>query len=133
MNNKFISTGCILAALAVALGAFGAHGLKSIATEKILNTFETAVRYQMYHSIALIITGILMNFNKCKLLVLAGWLFCFGIFLFSASLYFLVFFQANNNETMNWLGAITPLGGVSFIAGWVILALAFLKLNGRKN
>jgi uncharacterized membrane protein YgdD (TMEM256/DUF423 family) len=113
-----LMSGSILGFLSVALGAFGAHALKDfLAANQRLATFETAVQYQMYHSLALIATGILalvlpkIDFGWIGLLFLAG------IFIFSGSLYLLC------ATGIRWLGAITPLGGVSFLAAWLWLAI----------
>lgn len=122
-----IAAGALFAALAVGLGAFGAHGLKAVASEKTLDTFETAVRYQFYHAVALILTGLLAHWQSSKLLKWAGIFFIAGIILFCCSLYLLVVFQTKGNETMNWLGAVTPFGGVAFISGWLLLAAAFMR------
>lgn len=108
--------GALLAGIGVATGAFGAHGLKSMVTADRLAVFETAVRYQMYHAFAILFVGMLMQSRSGLDLSLAGWLFLAGIVLFSGSLYVLVL------ADMRSLGMITPLGGVAFIAGWLVLA-----------
>ena len=110
--------------LAVAFGAFGAHALKDILTTTGRSeTFDLAVRYHFYHTLALLATGILMEkFPKLKT---SSWLFSGGIIIFSGSLYTL----ALTNQT--WWGAVTPFGGALFIAGWAALGLTFLK--SQKN
>ncbi|MBN8834674.1 MAG: hypothetical protein ABS68_13565 [Niastella sp. SCN 39-18] len=130
MHKSFLQTGAVLAALSVALGAFAAHGLKKIAQEHTLTIFETGVRYQFYHVIALILTGILYAQYPNKKMYLAGILFLAGIFLFSGSLYALTFLQVKNMEGFTAIGAITPLGGLCFMAGWLMLALG-LHTKGK--
>lgn len=123
MNQRTILiTGGVLAGMAVAIGAFGAHGLKEILTaNQRAETFELAVKYQFYHSFALLITGLLMNFYGDRKLRLAGVFFLIGIILFSGSLYIL------SLTGITKLGAVTPLGGVGFIVGWVLLVLGVAK------
>jgi len=113
--------GCFMAGLGVAAGAFGAHALKQRLAPDLLAVFETGVRYQMYHALGLLAVALAsdrwpgMNFNP------AGWLFLIGIILFSGSLYALCL------TGMRALGAITPLGGLSFLAAWTLLAWEVLK------
>ncbi|MEP6711685.1 MAG: DUF423 domain-containing protein, partial [Ferruginibacter sp.] len=92
-------------------------------------TFETAVRYQFYHVFALFITAILYKDFKFKTTLFAGYLFITGIFLFSGSLYFLAFLQAFVKPGYTWVGALTPLGGVAFIGGWILLFISFFRRN----
>lgn len=120
--KKAVMTGAIFGATAVALGAFGAHGLKNVLSEKGLAIFETAVRYQMYHAIALLLTGLLLSQHASPKWHWASTLFVVGIIVFSGSLYALTFTEAMGWEGYRWLGAITPLGGLSFIIGWILLA-----------
>lgn len=121
----FIQSGALLGLLGVALGAFGAHALRTFLTAaNRLDTFETAVRYQFYHALALVLVGLLMqsfgtNPATVKLLGWAGNSFLIGTLIFSGSLYLLCF------TGITWLGAITPLGGVALIAGWALLLWAF--------
>jgi uncharacterized membrane protein YgdD (TMEM256/DUF423 family) len=115
--NKFAALGCLSAAIGVGAGAFGAHGLKSALAPEMLVVYETAVRYQMYHAFALIITGLLFRPSNSKSTI-AGWCFAIGTALFSGSLYLM------SLSGIRWLGAITPLGGVAFIAGWLTLAVS---------
>jgi uncharacterized membrane protein YgdD (TMEM256/DUF423 family) len=124
MANNFLKTAFLLAALAVGLGAFGAHALRELIDERSLQTYQTAVQYHFIHVIALIITSILLKEGSSKWYVKAGYLFLVGIILFSGSLYTLTFFKAASVTNMNWLGAITPLGGLCFIAGWLSLFAA---------
>jgi len=126
MHKGFISTAAILGALSVALGAFAAHGLKEKLDVATLQVFETAVRYQFYHVFALLATGILYKEFEGKLLSTAGKLFITGIILFSGSLYLLCY-TIYAGSKMGWLGAVTPVGGVAFIAGWLLLFAAVVK------
>jgi uncharacterized membrane protein YgdD (TMEM256/DUF423 family) len=124
MNKKMISIAAIIGAASVMLGAFGAHALKEKLSPENLQIFETAVRYQFYHAFALLATGILYKEFPGKLLQWAGSLFIAGIILFSGSLYLLTGIQG-----MRWIGAITPIGGLCFITGWILLALGAAKKN----
>lgn len=115
-------TGAILAGLAVAFGAFGAHMLEDMVSADRLVTFETGVKYQMYHALALLVIGWISReapgtFNS------VGYCFIAGILVFSGSLYILVLTDTG------WLGAITPIGGIAFIAGWILLAVKSIQLN----
>ena len=118
-----LSSGAALALLAVLSGAFAAHGLKTILDTQQLALFETAARYQMYHALALLVVGILASAQQFSesLLKLAAFAFILGIFLFCGSLYALAL------SGITWLGAITPLGGTAFLAGWLALMIAALK------
>lgn len=107
--------------LSVAFGAFGAHVLKTMLTPRMIETFETAVRYQFYHTLALLLVAVLFYLTKNQALVYASYLFMAGIVLFSGSLYALVFTSLPTGEPLRWLGMVTPLGGVAFIAGWFYL------------
>jgi uncharacterized membrane protein YgdD (TMEM256/DUF423 family) len=127
MHNKYIVSGALLAAIAVILGAFAAHSLKAILTVESLAVFETSVRYQMYHAFAIIIVGILYKENTSKTLLLAGKLFILGILLFSGSLYLLTAIKAMQANNFLWVGAVTPLGGVCFIAGWLLVCKSFWR------
>jgi uncharacterized membrane protein YgdD (TMEM256/DUF423 family) len=119
MDRLFFALGSLSGAMAVALGAFGAHGLRARLAADLLATFETGVRYQMYHALALIaVAWAVTRWPGSKLPPVAGWLFAAGTILFSFSLYALAV------TGLRWLGAITPLGGVCFIAGWACLAVA---------
>ncbi len=121
MNQLFFLLGSLTGGLAVALGAFGAHALKARLTLEQLATFETGVRYQMYHALALLAVALAMaRVPSTSLLNAAGWLFVAGTLLFSGSLYLLCFTRKR------WLGAVTPFGGLAFIAGWACLALSAL-------
>lgn len=130
LSKYYISIAAFLGALTVALGAFGAHALKAVLSPAALITYETAVRYQMYHVVALLITGILMNKaaspKQQKLLTRAGLFFIDGIVLFSGSLYFIVAKPFLGIEGLPWVGVITPMGGLLWMVAWVLLALSQL-------
>ena len=130
LSKYYISIAAFLGALTVALGAFGAHALKAVLSPAALITYETAVRYQMYHVVALLITGILMNKaaspKEQKLLSRAGMFFIDGIVLFSGSLYFIVSKPFLGIEGLPWVGVITPMGGLLWMVAWVLLALSQL-------
>ena len=128
MNKKYLAIAALFGALAVALGAFGAHGLQKItADEKILHGFNTAVQYQMYHSLALLFVAIAFEKFPAGLLKWAANFFIIGIILFSGSLYFLTFLKTQNIPGANIAGPVTPLGGLSFIAGWLLLFIAAVR------
>jgi uncharacterized membrane protein YgdD (TMEM256/DUF423 family) len=116
--------GGIMGGAAVAIGAFGAHALKPVLVAAGReDTFELAVRYQFYHALALLIVGLLAKHVPCKQLNFSALFFLIGIFIFSGSLYVLCL------TGMTWLGAVTPFGGISFLAGWVLLAVGISKRN----
>jgi len=116
MPRLFLVVGAIAAGLAVALGAFGAHGLESRVTPERLETFKTGVQYHMIHALALLAVSWAFTQWPGRLVEGAGYCFLAGIVLFSGSLYLLVL------TNTSWLGAVTPLGGVAFIVGWGLLA-----------
>jgi uncharacterized membrane protein YgdD (TMEM256/DUF423 family) len=118
MDRTFLLIGALAGFTGVTLGAFGAHALRGRLSPEMLVVFETGVRYQMYHALVIIATGLILARMSGWLIVAAGWLFTAGIVLFSGSLYLLAF----TGVTM--LGAITPIGGVAFLLGWACLALA---------
>jgi uncharacterized membrane protein YgdD (TMEM256/DUF423 family) len=107
--------------LAVLLGAFAAHGLRDVIPADSLSSWQTAVTYQMSHALVLLFTGLWRHFGGPRLLGVAGWLFSMGVLAFSGSIYLLVLMQ------VAWLGPITPLGGLSLIAGWLCLCVAILR------
>lgn len=118
----FIILGALNALLAVALGAFGAHGLEEKLTPKYLEVWKTGVQYEMFHAIGLMIIGILSSkFPASSLLSWSGWLMFIGIILFSGSLYVL------STSGIKILGAITPIGGVAFIVSWLLLIIFAVK------
>ena len=116
MERLFFGVGCVSASIAVILGAFGAHALRNRIVPDMLGVFEVGVRYQMYHALALLAVGLAIGRWPAPAITMAGWLFIAGTLVFSGSLYILALTGAR------WLGAVTPLGGVAFIAGWLALA-----------
>lgn len=133
MSKRFIQIAAILGALSVAFGAFGAHALKKMIDADSLATFETAVRYQFYHTFALLGTGILYRRMPGKIMEWAGILFISGIVLFCGSLYILAYLTAIQNVGLKGIGAITPLGGVCFIAGWVCICIQAMKPTAHSS
>jgi uncharacterized membrane protein YgdD (TMEM256/DUF423 family) len=116
MDRTFLLVGAALGFIGVALGAFGAHGLRSRVSPEMLSVFETGVRYQMYHVFAILIVAAgIARVGEARLLVVANWLFFAGVVLFSGSLYALAL------TGTRMLGAITPFGGMLFLAGWACL------------
>lgn len=115
MERLFFLVGSISALIAVGLGAFAAHGLKGRLSPEMLNAFEVGVRYQMYHALALLaVAWALSRWPRAEITV-AGWLFIAGTIIFSGSLYLL------SLTGVRWIGAITPIGGVAFLLGWLSL------------
>ncbi|GAK12038.1 DUF423 domain-containing protein [Geomicrobium sp. JCM 19039] len=122
MKHTWIAVGALFAALAVAIGAFGAHGLEGIVSSSMLENYETGVQYHMFHALGIIAVGLFATNQEMNGKLQAAALFMsVGIVIFSGSLYVMAL------TNMTWLGAITPIGGVSFIAGWVFLLVAALK------
>ena len=118
----FLILGAINAFLAVALGAFGAHGLEGKITEKYLKTWNTGVTYQMFHATGLFIVAFLATkLPGSTMLTSAGWLMLIGIILFSGSLYVL------STTGIKILGAVTPFGGLAFLAAWLLIAIVAIK------
>ena len=112
-----LTVAAISGLLAVMLGAFGAHALKGIISPEMLEVYKTGVQYQFYHTFALLSVGILMHFNQSKALTWSAWLFILGIILFSGSLYMMAI------SGVKALGFITPFGGVTWMAAWILLIL----------
>lgn len=123
MARVFLSVGALFGFLAVAAGAFGAHALRGRLTADDLQIFETAVRYQMYHALALLAVGIFAGRWPSSAATAAGWFFVAGIIVFSGSLYLLLL------SGSRWWGAVTPIGGTAFLAGWLLLLWASLRLG----
>jgi uncharacterized membrane protein YgdD (TMEM256/DUF423 family) len=117
MNKIFLIIGTILAGLAVALGAFGAHGLKKLVGPETISTYQTGVQYQMYHALALLLLGVLYERSQSSLINFAGFFFIAGVVLFSGSLYLLVSLKAMNKLGTTGIGIMTPIGGLLFIVG----------------
>ena len=121
MDRLFFALGSASALVAVAAGAFGAHGLRARLSPDLLAVFETGARYQMYHALALLAVGWAATRWPGPWPARAGWLFVAGTLLFSGSLYALALSGAR------WLGGVTPFGGVAFLAGWACLLLGLLR------
>jgi uncharacterized membrane protein YgdD (TMEM256/DUF423 family) len=118
MDRLFVLLGSLAAFLGVALGAFAAHGIKNKLSPDMFNIFEVGVRYHMYHALGLFAVAAVAGRWSGPWVTAAGWLFVFGIVIFSGTLYLLAM------GGPRWLGAITPIGGLSFLAGWLLLAWA---------
>jgi uncharacterized membrane protein YgdD (TMEM256/DUF423 family) len=127
MNKTYLIIAAILGAVSVILGAFGAHGLKTRMNAEAFDIFETAVKYQFYHVFALLAVAIVSQFIPGSFINWSGKCFVTGIILFCGSLYLLSYFKMIGNQHMNWLGAVTPFGGLFFITGWLLLAIAAIK------
>ena len=127
MHKAFLQLAAIIGAVTVALGAFGAHALKKMVSDVAVNVFETGVRYQFYHVFALAVVAILYRDFPGKWMMWAGNLFLLGILLFSGSLYILTYFKAVAKPNFDWIGAITPIGGLALIAGWVCMFIGLYK------
>ena len=119
MGRQILIIGAIAGLIGVAAGAFGAHGLRSILSDKMLAAFETGVRYHLIHALAMLIAGLTVQVYPLRVLLLAGWSFFMGILIFSGSLYVMAL------SDFRTLGILTPFGGLAFIAGWVLLARGF--------
>ncbi|MGS0677380.1 DUF423 domain-containing protein [Shewanella sp. 0m-4] len=118
MRNGFLLLAALSGFIAVALGAFGAHGLKNVAPADLIAIFNLGVEYQFYHTFALIVVAFSGHWIKSRLLDWAGYLFIAGMVLFSGSLYLYALIGAK------WTGPVTPIGGVCFLLGWLFIALA---------
>lgn len=118
MTRLFLFWGAVNAALAVAMGAFGAHGLKQSIEPALLAVYQTGAQYHLFHALGLLLVGVIARARGDRLLAVSGWMLLAGMVLFSGSLYLL----AITGE--RWLGAITPLGGTAFILAWLLLAVA---------
>lgn len=122
-NSHFLTVGSFLGMLAVMLGAFAAHGLESLVDARMLQRFHTGVEYQFYHSLALLLTGLLDRKGEYNSSRYAGYAFLLGILLFSGSLYLYVL------SGVKVVAMITPVGGVAFIVGWILLFVFSRKIN----
>ncbi|MFI5133191.1 MAG: DUF423 domain-containing protein [Chitinophagales bacterium] len=128
MNKTFLITGSIFGALAVVLGAFGAHGLQQITSdEEIIHGFQTGVQYQMYHALALLAVAVIYEKFPNKWVKWAGVSFVTGIILFSGSLYLLAALKISGSNLVKVAGPITPVGGLLLIAGWLFLLMGVIK------
>lgn len=121
MSRPILMTAAIFLAIAVAVGAFGAHGLKNLLTEEMLRIYKTGVEYHFYHALGMLLIGVVSMNMPSTLLNWSAVFLGIGILLFSGSLYLMAV------TGIRWLGAITPLGGLSFIAGWVLLFVSIWK------
>lgn len=117
----FLGLGALNGLLAVLFGAFGAHVLRSRVTSELLTVYHTGAQYQFYHALGLLVVGLLLAHVPERGFVWAGWLMCAGIVLFSGSLYLL------SLTGMRWLGAVTPVGGIAFLAAWGVLAVTAFR------
>ena len=126
-----MALGAFLASLGVMLGAFGAHSLPGVvsseALPKALDNWRTGASYHLIHSVSLVLLGLLCAHSTSRVLRAAGWLFVFGIFVFGGTLYAMAL------GAPRILGAVTPLGGLSFIVGWLLLGIAALQADGRTS
>lgn len=127
MHKPALTSGALFAALAVIIGAFGAHALKEKLGPELLPVFETGVKYQFYHSFALLATGLAFMAFPYKQLKLATIFFVIGIVLFSGSLYVLALMKANEQVGLGGVGILTPIGGMFFVLGWLMLLLGLAK------
>jgi uncharacterized membrane protein YgdD (TMEM256/DUF423 family) len=127
MSNLLIGLGALSAFISVAAGAFGAHALKQLLGTDMLAVYQTAVDYQFFHSIGLLIIGTLQKVSPRRCHGLAAWTMLAGIIIFSGSLYTL------STTGIKWLGMITPIGGVCFLAAWLIIALCYLSGSRDKD
>ncbi len=116
MDRLFLLLGALSGFAGVVLGAFAAHGLKGKLTDEMLNVFEVGVRYQIYHALALLMVALLLSRWPRGEFSVAGWFFVFGTVVFSGSLY------ALSLSGVRWLGAVTPVGGLAFLLGWLAIA-----------
>lgn len=127
MQKTYLVLGSVLAGLGVALGAFGAHGLKKWVGPETIATYQTGVQYQLYHAVALLVVGVLQTRWTNTFLQLSGLCFVVGTVLFSGSLYLLASFKAMNREAGLGVVLLTPVGGVFFILGWILLLAGILR------
>jgi uncharacterized membrane protein YgdD (TMEM256/DUF423 family) len=128
MSKHFLIGASFFGGTGVAFGAFGAHGLEKLTTDsKILHGFQTGAQYQLYHALALLAVAILYEKFPVKAMKWAGYSFIAGIILFSGSLYLLTFLKIQESSAVKFVGPITPLGGICFIAGWLLLLVAVAR------
>jgi len=123
----FLKSSAILAGIAIALGALGAHALKKIVPPENIAIYETGVRYQFYHAIAIALAAILYKEYTNKLIMAAAQLFMLGILFFSGSLYILTFKENISALLLKFIGPLTPIGGILFMAGWLCLFFGYKK------
>jgi len=126
MGKKWIATGAFLMAIAIVLGAMGAHALEKQISPKLLESYKTGVLYHVFHALALIVMGLLIRIENNTKYSLVGWLFLAGIVCFSGSIYALSTREISGLE-VSFLGPVTPLGGLIFIAGWIVLGIKVIR------
>ncbi len=130
MHKSLVAAAALLGGTGVALGAFGAHGLQNVTSdEKIIHGFQTGVQYQVYHALALLALAVIIEKMPGKPVIWSARCFITGILLFSGSLYLLTFLKIQGSSAVSFVGPATPIGGVFFIAGWVLLFVAALRKN----
>ena len=129
MHKTFLSLGAIFGGIGVALGAFGAHSLKKIASADVVSVFQTGVQYQMYHTLALLVVAIVFERLPNKWIKWSGYFFSFGILFFSGSLYLITALKAEESSIPAFIGTITPIGGLLFILGWLSFLIGLFKKN----
>jgi uncharacterized membrane protein YgdD (TMEM256/DUF423 family) len=130
MDKTNLVLASLLAGLAVAAGAFGAHGLEQLTTDpKILHTYQTALQYHFWHAVALLLVGALTPLANARLIYWARQSFLAGLLCFCGSLYYLTYLHVMGKMVQTWLVLVTPLGGLFFLLGWVVLALSFAPLK----
>jgi uncharacterized membrane protein YgdD (TMEM256/DUF423 family) len=127
MHKTFLSLGAVFGGVAVALGAFGAHGLKKIVSTDVFSIFQTGVQYQMYHTLALLVVAIVHERLSNHWIKWSGYLFSFGILFFSGSLYLVTALKADERPIPAFIGAITPVGGLLLILGWLSFLIGLFK------
>jgi|SRR5689334_6134708 len=127
MHKTFLSLGALFGGIAVALGAFGAHGLRKIVSPDVVSVFQTGVQYQMYHTLALLVIAIVYERLPNKWIKWSGYLFSFGILFFSGSLYLITALKADERSIPAAIGAITPVGGLLFILGWLCFLIGLFR------
>src|SRR5262245_24803269 len=130
MHSRWLTTGSVFCLIAVATGAFGAHGLKDLIAPYQLEVWNKAVLYQFIHALAICLTGLISLHTSSYVFENAAWLFTAGIVCFSGSLYILAT-KDLHGMNVKWLGPVTPLGGMCFIAGWALLAIGKFKVKGE--
>lgn len=130
MRKSLVAVAALLGGTGVALGAFGAHGLQTATSdEKIIHGFQTGVQYQVYHALALLALAIIIEKMPGKLVLWSARCFITGIILFSGSLYAITYLKIQGSSAVSIAGPVTPLGGLFFIIGWVLLFIAALRKN----
>ncbi len=127
MVHRILVIGACAALIGVAAGAFGAHGLRPILSEKMMTVFETGVRYHLVHALAMLIAGLSAHWFSHRIFVWSGWSFLIGLLLFSGSLYTLAL------SDIRGLGILTPFGGLAFLIGWGFLAWGYWKVPPTRN